>query len=470
MRGTVLLSAAFAASIAASCSGDGPAAPAAPGGAGAVVSVSLLVGAPGVTPLTVGGTMNVTAWEALAGGDSRDCTPSAAWKTSDPVVARVTSPGTLTAYSAGSAQISATCSGVTGVATVTVFENAALFGSVRDPLGAPLPGVRISVMIGKYGRTGASDGGGAYRVAGIPRGSAYLVYVARDGYDTVSATVTLDAAETRADFTLTPGIVVGGRVTEPGAGPLEGVRVEAVAGANAGQSTVSNERGNYSLHLLPGRVTLRAGKPGYSTSDQTLDLAAGATVDFALTASYGNCLLTVAPLLFDPFPSSGGQGSIAVDANPSRYWTAESDQPWVDVQGVARRAGPGVVQFRVSPSAPGATDNRSALLRVGCSAGEGQNVRLSQLPDCQTTVTWAEGSPSSFTAEGGTGHVLVRTGTPGCHWQAVSRNDWIRTVGVNDWYGDLEAYFTVLPNATGAARTGSIVIGEAVWEVRQRGQ
>ena len=73
-------------------------------------------------------------------------------------------------------------------------------------------------------------------------------------------------------------------------------------------------------------------------------------------------------------------------------------------------------------------------------------------------------------AAGGLGRVLVRTGTPGCHWRAASRDSWISVVGVSDWYGDLEAHFNVAPNTTGVARVGTVVIGEKPWEVRQSAQ
>ena len=63
----------------------------------------------------------------------------------------------------------------------------------------------------------------------------------------------------------------------------------------------------------------------------------------------------------------------------------------------------------------------------------------------------------------------VRTGVPSCHWEAASLDDWIVIVGINDTHGNGDAHFTVRPNATGAARTGTVVVGEVAWKVHQQG-
>lgn len=105
---------------------------------------------------------------------------------------------------------------------------------------------------------------------------------------------------------------------------------------------------------------------------------------------------------------------------------------------------------------------------IRCSSSGGQNVWISQNPDCQVRLQPAPDSPETFSAEGGVGHLWVQTGTPGCHWKARSQADWMYVVGVSDWYGNLEVHFVVKENPARAARTGLIVVGETTWQVTQR--
>ena len=439
-----------------------------------VQSVSVSIGVPD-SRLVAGGTQTVYAAAVLASGEYQTCTATASWTSSNPSVAAFTSPATLTGLTPGTVVVSATCSGVVGVATVTVYPSASLSGTVRDQGGTPVAGAAVSVANGKSSRSTVSDSSGRYSIAGLAGGTQYSAYVAKDGYESNdSVSVTVNSPETGQDFTLRVGISVSGRVSEAGVGPLDGAIVEVVSGVNAGQKSMpTDSNGTYVLqHLLPGQFTLRVSKTGYDTVEQALTLTASASQNFTLKASYGSCLLSVAPLSVESFPSAGGETTVAVEAGSSRSWTAATDQPWAELLTGANATGPAVVRLRLQPAVPGATDNRTATLRVGCSAVEGQNVRISQLPDCGTSVIWAADSPTSFTTAGGAGHVLVSTGTAGCHWQAVSQIDWIQPVGVRDWYGDLDvgAYFVVKPNTTGAPRVGSIVFGEKAWEVRQAGQ
>jgi hypothetical protein len=105
---------------------------------------------------------------------------------------------------------------------------------------------------------------------------------------------------------------------------------------------------------------------------------------------------------------------------------------------------------------------------IRCSSSEGQNVWISQNPDCQVRLDAAADSPETFSAAGGVGHLGVQTGTPGCHWNARSHADWMNIVGVSDWRGNLDVHFVVKANPTGVTRTGLIVVGETIWQVTQR--
>jgi hypothetical protein len=441
--------------------------PTGPGVTPSVASVTISVGAPGLPSLTVGATTSVSATAVAGDGSRRSCTDTAVWRSSNPAVATFVPPFTLNAVGAGTTVLSATCSGVTASTLVAVYEAAALSGTVTSENGAPLPGVSLWVQDSKYGHSASTDAAGRYRLAGIVRGGSYPVSARKDGYETISTTITLGAAENVQDFRLTVGLTVGGRLTEAGVGPLAGVTVAIVSGVNAGQTTVGTSWGAYGFqHLQPGRFTLRATKAGYEAAEQTIETSVNANVDFALKASYGACLISVNPLVIEEVPSAGGAAAIEVNAAAGRTWFAASDQPWVEAPATGW-TGPATVPLRILPAAPGATDYRTAVVRVGCGPTEGQGVRVSQAPDCRTSVTWAADSPTTFGAAGGVGRVVVKTGTPGCHWRSISRSEWITPVGVRDWFGDVETAFIVQPNATGAPRVGLLVIGERQWEVRQ---
>ena len=57
-------------------------------------------------------------------------------------------------------------------------------------------------------------------------------------------------------------------------------------------------------------------------------------------------------------------------------------------------------------------------------------------------------------------------GVPGCHSSDYSDVDWLFLAGVSSYLSG-EVNFGVLQNPTGVERTGTIVIGETRWTVKQ---
>jgi len=94
----------------------------------------------------------------------------------------------------------------------------------------------------------------------------------------------------------------------------------------------------------------------------------------------------------------------------------------------------------------------------------------------QTTVTTsASGSSCSFAitptaatfgSGGGTGSVAV-TATAGCAWSVSSNASWIALTGNTSGSGNGTVSYTVAPNATGAARTGTMPIAAQTFTVTQ---
>ena len=347
-------------------------------------------------------------------------------------------------------------------------------GTVRDDAGAPLADARVAGGA-LYSKTGPvfvtqSDAAGQYR-GSLPGGTYYQLSVNKPGFETFSLNELSVSGDTIVDVTLRPGVSVLGKVRELGVDVLDDVKVEVVSGPNAGRSTLTGHpiAGQYFLdHLLPGELRMRASKEGYEPVEQVVDATVNTTLDFTLKWAYGSCLRSVLPVFFDGYPSAGGSETVSVDVNAGRSWTAVPDAPWIERVSPAAQTGPGRVAFRVLPHPVGATEPRKGAMMIRCSSSEGQNVWILQKPDCQVRLQAFADSPATFTAAGGVGHLRVQTGTPGCHWTARSQSDWISTVGVNDWKGDLEVSFVVRENPTGVGRTGQIVVGETVWQVNQR--
>lgn len=345
-------------------------------------------------------------------------------------------------------------------------------GTVRDTAGQPVAAAHVFIgyRLSKTpsGFSTDTDSEGHYQ--GSIQAGNWDVTVTKPGYEIVSGELKV-AADTIFDITFPLTVYLAGKVTELGVGLLDGVTVEIVSGPNMGRSHVTGMpvTGQYFIdHLVPGELTLRASKTGYEPVERTLVVNANTNLDFAMRWSYGTCLTSVAPVLFDLYRSAGGTEVVAVAATPGRTWSATPDSPWIAVVSPTSRTGSGQLTLRVQEYPVGATEPRRGAVLVRCSASEGQNVWINQVPNCQVRLEPTKDTPASFSAAGGTGRLLVYTATPACYWEYRSLTDWITTAGVTHWHGDLEVAFIVRPNATGLDRTGKVVVGETEWIVTQQ--
>jgi len=344
-------------------------------------------------------------------------------------------------------------------------------GTVRDDAGRPVASAQVGVGI-RFSKTGPAfasmtDAAGVFS-GSLPPGS-YEMSVGKDGYQWIQGRSVVVTGDLRLDVTLLPGVIVSGIVDEAGVGPLEGATVSAFAGSELKLTakTGPGVPGSYSLqYLLPGTYTLRVTKDGYDTQEKTVEALIDTRMNFELKWSYGSCLKSVSPVLFDSYASAGGTSTVSVDANPGKSWTATTDVPWLQIAS-GSRTGPGPLMFRVDANPRGAFASRKGAVMIRCSAQEGQNVWITQLPDCEIRLEAAPDMPDKFPAAGGIGRVLLRTGTPNCAWQARSQVDWTYPVGVSSWSGDFDPAFVVKRNTTGVERTGTILFNETRWSVTQ---
>jgi len=346
-------------------------------------------------------------------------------------------------------------------------------GTVMDGDGKPVEAAAVFVGVPDPRNGGATfstttDAQGRFRGA-LPGGSFYSLSVSKPGYESVRRTGVAVSGDTVLDVTLIVGIQISGNVTELGVGPLDDVTIEVLSGPSAGRSTLSGPApGKYLLqHVLPGEFTLRASKTGYDPVEQTVRATTDTLVDFSLKWAYGTCLRSVTPTTFDFYPSAGGTETVTVQANAGRSWTVTADS-WLEIHSAATVTGSGTVVFRVL--ANDSIGPRRGSVMIRCSASEGQNVWITQNAACRLSLESAPESPAVFDSAGGIGHLLLHVDAPACRWSFRSQTDWIRTSGITDWGGDLSSgvFFVVSPNGTGTERVGTVVVGETVWQVRQR--
>jgi hypothetical protein len=143
--------------------------------------------------------------------------------------------------------------------------------------------------------------------------------------------------------------------------------------------------------------------------------------------------------------SLGGSNFVTVDATAGCSWTATSNKTWISVVGGASGTGPGMVNYTVAANTGGA---RSGALTIAA-----QTVNVSQAAvACSYSV-----SPLTVSApaSGANGTITVTTAS-GCSWSSFSPTPWITVTGGKSGSGS--ASYTVLPNTTGASRTGTVIL------------
>jgi hypothetical protein len=174
-----------------------------------------------------------------------------------------------------------------------------------------------------------------------------------------------------------------------------------------------------------------------------------------LTVNQGSgCSFGVTPAAIAT-TNAGGPARLDVTTDPGCAWTASSGVPWVTIPGASTGAGNGGVDLVI------ASNNGPA--REGTVTLGGRNILVSQESGCTFVLSAAS---QAMAAAGGTGVVTVTAG-PGCPWTAVSQVPWITVTAGSPGQGDGSVQFTVEPNATGAARSGTIVIAGQTFTVNQ---
>jgi hypothetical protein len=212
-------------------------------------------------------------------------------------------------------------------------------------------------------------------------------------------------------------------------------------------------------------VTSGASGSGAGTVAYSVDANAGAgrsgtvTVGgntFTVNQAAEPCSYSISPAGAS-LPASGGGGTVNVTTTAGCTWTASSPASWVTIGQPAGGTGSGSITFNALPNA--ATSPRSATLTI---AGR-SFVVTEPAAACTFTV-----SPLSVTAPvaGTTGRIDVTTQS-GCTWLSSSGTSWVTLNGSGTGSG--HATYTVLANAGGAARSGTVHVAGVQVNVQQAG-
>jgi len=242
----------------------------------------------------------------------------------------------------------------------------------------------------------------------------------------------------------------------PAAGGDYGFQVNASSGT---AWTVANT--NAWIQVLTGSSGSGSGPVTYRVSANTGPARTGTlkvgTATFTVNQGSGAaCTFTLSKTSTN-FPAAGGGGTVTVNTSAGCEWTASTAADWIFLT-VSSGNQTGPIVFEVDPN-PG-TSSRSGTIVV-----EGQVFTINQAGATAGSVT-INPSQVSIDSMGGSGTVNV-TASSSTTWTATSNQpDWIFVITGQSGTGNGEVMYIVMPNY-GAARTGTITIGNQTFTVQQ---
>ena len=161
--------------------------------------------------------------------------------------------------------------------------------------------------------------------------------------------------------------------------------------------------------------------------------------------------------------ASGGNSTVGVVTTAACAWTAESNAPWVTIDGPASVVGSGQVQVSVAA-------NTSTVARTATLSIAGQQVSVSQAgtaPPLPGPCTYTLSSTSqAFEAAGGAGSIGVTAGGD-CEWKAASNASWLTISSGESGSGSGSVQFTAAANNEDSPRTGTLTIANQTVTVTQ---
>lgn len=196
---------------------------------------------------------------------------------------------------------------------------------------------------------------------------------------------------------------------------------------------------------------------------------------FAVTQAgdTGACTYGVTPVTFNPCMSAQTM-TATVTTEEGCAWTASPDASWITITGGQSGDRSGVITFRVSDN--WAPPRHGVVMVRWPTLTAGQNLHVYQA-GCYYAVSTAT---IAIPAGGGTGRFdVIQFAEPNicggatqdrCVWTAQSSVSWITITTSMPQAGDDPVNFSVAPNTSSAARTGTITVQDKVVQITQAGQ
>jgi thermitase len=326
-------------------------------------------------------------------------------------------------------------------------------GQIQDPAGLGLAGATVTLNSTPF----TTLAGGFFRFTNIAPGD-YTMTVSATGQTTLNVPVTVaGGADTPTHLRL--GLSYGilrGTVTLDGAAAA-GMVVTARQAAEVRASAIANANGQYRLYVPAGTYEVRTGGmfAGVATASGRT-VAAGGDVSIAPLAatSYGRLEGTIrnasngAVPEAQVLPSAGGRSFGAVSGASGGYRT---------IPGLA-----GVYEAKAEEASAGASTPASVSIVNGITG------RLDMVLRTSAQRLTLSPETAAYTALGGSGSAVIAAGSSTLVWRAASDSSWL-TAAFSNGSGSGTLSYTVAPNPGTAARTGRILVNEAILTVTQTG-
>jgi hypothetical protein len=254
----------------AACGSDGhPASPTAP----STATVTAVV----ITGESTAASFQLTATARMSDGTERDVTSAAAWESSNPVVAAVSSTGMVTVVGTGELDVRATYQKVTGLMHLSVARRVIAVTISGAPSASSTPFQLTATARGSDGST--QD---VTRSAKWESSNVQLASVSAGGFVSILGNGDVDLKATyqgvmgavQVHVSLPRTFTITGAIAEvaPNVRQIAGARVQIVGGNH----TFSDDRGLFAIPgLPPGRALVEFSKDGYQTFETDVVVADG---------------------------------------------------------------------------------------------------------------------------------------------------------------------------------------------------
>ena len=154
----------------------------------------------------------------------------------------------------------------------------------------------------------------------------------------------------------------------------------------------------------------------------------------------------------------GGPGSVSINAAAGCSWWIEAELgsvAWITINSGQRGAGPATIPYTIQPN--DSLSSRTANIVVRGDSGSARLVQTVTQAGA-TCVYTVSPSYSNWGAGGGRAGMTVDARPESCSWRAATDAGWITIDAGASGTGGGFVDFRVSPNATGAPRTGEIVV------------